>query len=172
MRGLLLLEPFFRQVTRALKIQWEVSTQKSSGLQAAEEQIGVGDGGLRAAAVADGAGIGAGRFGADAQGSGGVEAGERTSTGADGVDVEHGHADREAGDLGVGGRGDSPSTSETSVEVPPMSKEMIWSKPLARAVAEAPTTPPAGPESTVRTGSRAAVERVVMPPLDCMTKIR
>ena len=42
---------------------------------------------------------------------------------------------------------------------------------LRRAVALAPTTPPAGPDSTVRTGSRAAVASVVMPPLDCMTKI-
>ncbi len=37
-----------------------------------------------------------------------------------------------------------------------MSNEMILSKPLRRARAAAPTTPPAGPESTVRTGSRAA----------------
>ena len=46
----------------------------------------------------------------------------------------------------------------------------MW-KPLARALAAAPTTPPAGPESTVRTGSRAAAESAVMPPLDCMTKM-
>ena len=50
-----------------------------------------------------------------------------------------------------------PSTSDTSVEVPPMSNAMMFSNPLPRAVAAAPTTPPAGPESTVRTGSRAAV---------------
>src|ERR1700722_590410 len=49
---------------------------------------------------------------------------------------------------------------------------MMRSKPLARAVAAAPTTPPAGPERTVRTGSRAAVESAVMPPLDCITKMR
>ena len=65
----------------------------------------------------------------------------------------------------------APSTSDTSVEVPPMSKAMMFSNPLARAVAAAPTTPPAGPESTVRTGSRAAVASAVMPPEDCMTKI-
>ena len=76
--------------------------RKRVGLQAAEEKIGVGDGGLRAAAVADGAGIGSGGFGADAQDAGGVEAGERASAGADGVDVEHGDADGKAGDLGIG----------------------------------------------------------------------
>ena len=46
------------------------------------------------------------------------------------------------------------------------------SNPLRRAMVAAPTTPPAGPESTVRTGSRAADARLVIPPLDCMTKIR
>ena len=35
----------------------------------------------------------------------------------------------------------------------------------------APTTPPAGPESTVRTGSLEADARLVIPPLDCITKI-
>ena len=51
-----------------------------------------------------------------------------------------------------------------------MSKEMIRLYPLRRATAAAPTTPPAGPERMVRTGSRAAALRVVIPPLDCMTK--
>ena len=53
-----------------------------------------------------------------------------------------------------------------------MSNEIIRSHPLRRAMAAAPTTPPAGPESTVRTGSRAAELRAVIPPLDCMTKMR
>jgi len=66
----------------------------------------------------------------------------------------------------------SPSTRDTSVEVPPMSKAMMRSKPLARALAAAPTTPPAGPDRTVRTGSRAAAAKEVIPPLDCMTKMR
>src|SRR6267142_3442978 len=57
----------------------------------------------------------------------------------------------------LAGRG-SPSSSETSVEVPPMSKEMMRSNPLRRAIAAAPTTPPAGPESTVRTGCAARSE--------------
>src|SRR5256885_9672894 len=52
-----------------------------------------------------------------------------------------------------------------------MSNEMIRSKPLRRAMAAAPTTPPAGPESTVRTGSRAADVSAVIPPLDCIKKM-
>src|SRR5579863_9366404 len=66
----------------------------------------------------------------------------------------------------------SPSTSATSVEVPPISNEIIRSDPLRRAMAAAPTTPPAGPESTVRTGSRTAELTAVMPPFDCITNTR
>ncbi len=100
---LLLLQPLLRDAAGALEIEGEVSAEKTRGLQAAEKKIRVGDCRLRAASVADGAGIGSGGFGADAENSGGVEAGERASAGADGVDVEHGDADGEAGDLGVGG---------------------------------------------------------------------
>ena len=95
-----------RDAAGAVEIESEVAAEKTRGLQAAEKKIGVGDGGLRAASVADGAGIGAGGFGADAQNAGGIEAGERASAGADGVNVEHGDADGKADDLGVGGGGD------------------------------------------------------------------
>jgi hypothetical protein len=53
-----------------------------------------------------------------------------------------------------------------------MSNESIRWNPLLAAIAAAPTNPPAGPDSTVRTGSRAAAANAVIPPLDCMTKIR
>ena len=53
-----------------------------------------------------------------------------------------------------------------------MSNESIRWNPLLAAIAAAPTNPPAGPDSTVRTGSRAAAPSAVIPPLDCMTKIR
>ena len=95
----LLLQPLLREAAGAFEIEGEVSAEKALRLQAAEKQIGVGDGGLGAAAVADGAGIGSGGFGADAESAGGVEAGEGASARADGVDVEHGHADGESGDL-------------------------------------------------------------------------
>ena len=45
-----------------------------------------------------------------------------------------------------------PGQSDTSVEVPPMSSVMMWSKPAAPATYAAPMTPPAGPLRTVRTG--------------------
>ena len=37
-------------------------------------------------------------------------------------------------------------SAATSVEVPPMSKPMTWSKPASRPVCAMPTTPPAGPD--------------------------
>ena len=91
--GSLLLQPLLRDAAGALEIEGEVSAEKTRWLQAAEKEIRVGHGRLRAASVADGAGIGSGGFGADAEYSGGVEAGEGASAGADGVDVEHGDAD-------------------------------------------------------------------------------
>src|SRR6266571_4754053 len=56
----LLLEKFRGEAAGAVEIEREISTKKTRGLQAAKEEIGVGDGGLRAASVADGARIGPG----------------------------------------------------------------------------------------------------------------
>src|SRR6266851_820922 len=63
----------------------------------------------------------------------------------------------------------SRSHSATSVEVPPMSKVMMLAKPAARAERNAPTTPPAGPDRIVRTGSLAAASAEILPPEDCIT---
>ena len=57
--------------------------------------------GCSAAAITDRAGIGSGRFGPDAKGSAGVEARDGASAGAYSMYVEHGHADGEAGNLGL-----------------------------------------------------------------------
>ena len=95
------LEPLLRNAAGAIEIESKVSAEKARGLQTTEEKIGIGHSGLRAPTVTDRAGIGSSGFGADAEDSGSVEAGERASTGADGMDVEHGNADGEASDLGV-----------------------------------------------------------------------
>ena len=59
-------------------------------------------------------------------------------------------------------------TRQTSVLVPPMSQVMTLPKPAARAAPTPAVTPPAGPESTVRTGSRRARARGMTPPFDAM----
>jgi hypothetical protein len=57
-------------------------------------------------------------------------------------------------------------TKATSVLVPPMSKVAIASKPAWAAIHAAPATPALGPESAVRTGTRAASSTDIVPPLD------
>src|SRR5207237_8754662 len=47
---------------------------------------------------------------------------------------------------------------------------LMVSTPAPVATCKAPTTPPAGPERIVRTGSRAATCAEMLPPDDCMTR--
>ena len=64
------------------------------------------------------------------------------------------------------------SHRDTSVEVPPMSKVMTREWPTSRALRNAPTTPPAGPDSTVCTASCCARAADMTPPLERMTRSR
>ena len=52
--------------------------------------------------------------------------------------------------------------------VPPMSKVIRSGKPASRPTSCAPTTPVDGPDSTVRTGNRAACSKPITPPFDCV----
>ena len=98
------LEPLGDKAACSFQIEGEVSAEKALRLEPAEKQIGVGDRRLGAASVADGSGIGSGGLRTDSKRSGGVEAGDGTSAGANGVNVEHGHADRQAGNLSLTAR--------------------------------------------------------------------
>ena len=60
------------------------------------------------------------------------------------------------------------SMIEALAVVPPMSKEMIFDRPIFRASAWAPTTPAAGPDSMILQGRSAAASAVINPPFDCM----
>jgi hypothetical protein len=53
-----------------------------------------------------------------------------------------------------------------------MSRVRTSSKPASRATCSPPTTPPAGPDSTIPTARRRAVSAATVPPLDCMTRKR
>ena len=68
----------------------------------------VGDGRLLAPAVTDWARVRAGAFRADTQGACTVKARKRSASRADSVDVEHGHRDRQLGDLRFVGRPQAP----------------------------------------------------------------
>ena len=63
-------------------------------------------------------------------------------------------------------RSNVPAYNATSVEVPPMSKPMIWSSPAMPAVRAAPTMPPAGPDRMASLPWKLCAS--VRPPLDCM----
>ena len=89
------------QAARAFQIEREISAQKTMRLQPSQNQIRIRHRGLRAAAIADRAGIGSSGFRPYAQRSAGVEARDGASAGAHGVNIEHGHANRQAGNLGL-----------------------------------------------------------------------
>ena len=72
------------------------------GMQAAKDEVGVGDGGAVAATVAGRTGNGSGGLRTDLERAGSIHPCERAAAGAGGVDVEHGHADGETGDLALG----------------------------------------------------------------------
>ena len=85
-------------------------------VEAAEEEVRVGHGRLRpAAAVASGAGIRAGALRPDSQAAG-LEPRERAAARADGVDVDQGHEDRQALELGLGRDGRAAVDDQAEVE--------------------------------------------------------
>ncbi len=101
-----LLEPLLRDGLRALDVELEVAAEKLVCGEASQQEIGIGHRGALALAIADGTGIGAGGFRSHAQRAAQIEAGQRASARADGVDVKNGHAYRKPGNVGlVRGRG-------------------------------------------------------------------
>ena len=64
--------------------------------------------------------------------------------------------------------GSRSCTNDTSVLVPPMSKDMQLATPVASAICSVAITPAAGPDSAVYTGCSTAVSAPMMPPLDFM----
>ena len=86
---------------------------------------------------------------------------DRAAAGADGVDVDHRHQQREAGDPGVARRRprrSAPSmTMPISALVPPMSKVIRLSRPASAPTQAPPSTPAAGPDSRSATGCSATI---------------
>ena len=62
-----------------------------------------------------------------------------------------------------------PWISPTFAVVPPMSNEMTSSLPITLPRFADAMTPAAGPDSTMKTGFRAAAPAPNTPPLDCIT---
>ena len=92
-------------------VEGHAAAEEAIGEEPAEIEVGVGDGHLApAATIADRTGIGPGALRADAQRAAGVEAGDGTAAGADGVQVDHRHPYRPAGDDRLAAGGDRPRT--------------------------------------------------------------
>ena len=108
--------------------------------------------GAAASPVTRRAWIRAGRLRSDPHRAAGVAPHERAAAGADRVHVDRRQPDR-AGRRPRARRTRAarpPGRRQTSVEVPPMSNAIACSKPARRATSPAPTTPPAGPETSSR----------------------
>ena len=87
-----------QRLFRRGEIELHLAAEEAVGAEAAEHQVGVGDGRLGAAeAVADRARRRAGRFRADAQRVADLDAGDAAAAGADLLDVDHRHLHRQAG---------------------------------------------------------------------------
>ena len=56
-----------------------------------------------------------------------------------------------------------------SKEVPPISTQMRFGRPVVAASSRAPMAPPTGPESSVCSGVRAAAAADIAPPFNSMT---
>ena len=62
-----------------------------------------------------------------------------------------------------------PVTRQTSVDVPPISSPIAFSKPASDASRAAPTAPAAGPETRIVAGCAAASSGVATPPEERIT---
>ncbi len=81
-------------VRGAIRIELHPAAEEIRSDQTARDQVGVGHGTQIAAAVACGTGIGARAVGPDLERAAGVDPRDRTTTGTDGVNVDHGRAHR------------------------------------------------------------------------------
>src|SRR5579863_3887833 len=86
-------------------VEMHRSAKKVVGMEAAEDEVCVSDGGAIATTVACGSGHGARGLGADLESIGEVHPSQRAATRAGGVDVEHGHANGKTGNLAFGAGG-------------------------------------------------------------------
>ena len=91
-----------QRFVRPLRCESHLAAEEVVGIQPAEHEVGVGDGGrIAAPAVAGGAGLGARALRPHLEGAAGIGARDAAAAGADGGDVDHRHQHRIAADPGV-----------------------------------------------------------------------
>ena len=172
---------------RAIRgVERKASADEIGRIEIAQHDVGVGDRGILAAlVVANGSGCCARAVGADPHRSAGIDPDDRAAAGADLGEIDRGHLERVPAPVRSRDPAITPpptshsctrvtppsSISEALAVVPPMSKLMTRVSPICAATTCEPMTPPAGPDSTMCTGSSMAACAVVSPPLDCMSRM-
>ena len=156
---------------RGLDVErFQFAAERTLRIDAAEHDLRVGQGRPRIALpVAGRPRHRAGAFRADLQQPAAIDPGDRAAARADGGDLDHRGADHEA-ELDRGLRRDRRLAVRDHRDVERGAAEIAGDEIVEarRPASAAPaTTPAAGPDSAVRTGSRRAVAVDMMPPFDC-----
>ena len=101
-------------------VEGELPSREASGIQVAQDDAGVGHGGIGAAAgIAGGARVRSGALGTDPQSAGRVDPRDAAAAGADGADVDHRHPKRPRPHLGFGGGQRAPVANQRDVAAGP-----------------------------------------------------
>jgi hypothetical protein len=90
---------------RGVNVQCHAAAEEGLRSQPPQHHIGIGHRGLPPTATITGrTGVGAGRFRPHLQQPAGIDPGNGSAAGADGMHVHHGHADRIVADAALGGQ--------------------------------------------------------------------
>ena len=144
------------------------SPPESAAAAAAEQQVGIRYRGLGAAAITNRTRISSGRFGPTRKLRRHRSA-RWSLPGADGMYVEHGHADGKSGDLGSCWRGPRGQPTQHRWKCRPCRGDDSVEAAAARRGSSLRHRPPARRHGAHRFAQPASA---VIPPLDCMTNIR
>ena len=158
-------------VARGVDVERHLAAGEVRRVDAAEHEVRVGHGRLRAAAaVAGGAGVGPGALRPDAQAAG-LGVGERAAAGADRVDVDDRHQQREALERRLGGDVGLAVDDEADVEAGAahVDADQVRTVEHARQRDAAHRAADRAPRAGSAASRSRADSAVTMPPLDCIT---
>src|SRR5262249_20482708 len=149
-----------------------LAAEKTIGTEPAEDEVGIGDGGLDTAEpIADRAGLGARAFRPNMQRAH-FGARDRAAAGADLLHVDHRDLHRQPSGIGAderaAGHQHVAAVDDAGLAVvPPMSKAIAFLSPMRSHSALVPMTPAAGPDSSMRMQALCASSTPNRPPVDC-----
>ena len=155
---------------RGLLVQRHASAEEVAGIEPTEEEVRVGDRRLRAPApVAGGPGSAPADCGPTRRPPASSHASEPPPAPIVWMSTRDISTGRPSSSVSIETLGCPSTIRLRSKDVPPMSMQRRFGRPVERDRAAPPIVPPTGPESSVCTGCSRALRAVVMPPFDCMT---